>query len=188
MVSVYNKISNFKDILHKCNSLIVLDIDDTIFHYPKLGKKWWINSINYKMLHKKLSFNDADRELFMEWESIIKNHKPIHTDEHGFTELINHCYLLNNDIIFLTARYDRIKEITINHLEQILPNNLHLNLNNNLHFCNGISKGQYLYNLLTTKYKKDYKNIIFIDDMEKNLKSVSQYNPTVINYLFEKNI
>ena len=56
------KISNFKDISYQCNSLIVLDVDNTIFYYPNLDQKWWINSINDKMLHKKLSFNDADRE------------------------------------------------------------------------------------------------------------------------------
>ena len=188
MVSVFNKISNFKDILFHCNSLIVLDIDDTVFHYPNLGKTWWNDSINNKMHDKKLSFNDADKELFIEWETIIEKQEPIHTDKKGLTDLIKHSYSLNNDIIFLTARYDRIKNITLDHLENILPGNLHFKLNNNVYFCNGKPKGQYLNHLLATKYTKDYNNIIFIDDMEKNLKSVSQYNPTVINYLFKKTI
>jgi hypothetical protein len=175
-------ISSFKSVLRKENSLYVIDLDDTLFYYPNLGKKWWNERMEYKMTYENKTFKQADHELFYDWEAEVPKSQAVYTDEIESKKLFEDCKSLNSDVIFLTARYDRLEEITKKHINQLYPN-----LNYPVFFSNEKPKGEKLREIFNEKkIDNKYETIHFIDDLTRNCSSISKEFPNANTYLFGK--
>ncbi len=160
------KINNFYNVcsLYK-NVLYVLDIDDTIMTYDNYNNKWWREKYNqYKTPSSKQC--DIYGKILIEWQENIKFQKPKHTHEESLGNLFFNANNLNNNLIFLTARKQELKDITEKHLKEIGIHNIPV------HFSNGDCKGKKLLDIL-----KDYsqvKHVVFIDDQLKNIYNVNK--------------
>lgn len=178
--SMRNIISSFKNVTRCRNSLYVVDIDDTLFYYPNLGKKWWNQMVNHKTTHEKKTLKQAEHELFYEWENIIPNSEPQYTDEKGSKQFFDDCLKMNNDVIFLTARHDRLFDITKKHVNELYPE-----IDYPIYFSNEKNKGDKLKEILNKDFKDiKYDEIHFIDDLVRNCYDVQNVIPTVKTYLF----
>jgi len=149
------------------DSLIVFDIDDTIMHFEGIDNKWWDNRYNkylekYDNDHKK-----AKSMAIKDWVNHVTENNPKLINEENFREFIDRAYENNCKIIFLTARDHSLREITENHFQIC-------NLNDfieDIYFSE--NKGLTLKEIINTQFN-DVKNIIFIDDLERNLNSVKK--------------
>ena len=152
------KISKFEQVILIPNSLVVIDIDDTLIKYDGIDFDWWKNKVNqYYSLTKNtdLSDNLANQD----WINLIANSNPELVDDcvHHFIELAksNQC-----DIILLTARNNAITDLTHEHLNKVDLYFEHIYFNEH--------KGDELVSIVQNNYI-DCTNIIVIDDKEANL-------------------
>jgi Protein of unknown function (DUF2608) len=155
-------ISSFEDVVIIQNSLIVIDIDDTLIKYSQFNQTWWINKIqHYHTLTKKYEL--AEHLANEEWNKHIETCEPEIVDKyiHDFIDMAKSkdCH-----IVLLTARNDIIRELTKKHLLEV---NLYFE-----HIYFNKDKGAELVKIVETDYAGIYKNIIVIDDMEKNLLNI----------------
>lgn len=165
------EINDYSQIEIILNSLVVFDIDETIIKFPQLGKDWWKNKLN----HYNAIYGDhhkAEINALEDWIEHVKINKPEMINKDSFIEFFNSALDNNCKIIFLTARNEKLKDITYEHL-------LHLDIINHnkvydIYFNE--NKGEELEKILS---KEEFNDIIFIDDLEENLKDVS-------NHLYEK--
>jgi len=109
MVEIRN-ISSFEDVVIIPNSLIVIDIDDTLIKYSQFNQTWWINKIqHYHTLTK--NYELAEHLANEEWNKHIETCEPEIVDKyiHDFIDMAksNDCH-----IVLLTARNDIIRELT----------------------------------------------------------------------------
>jgi 2-hydroxy-3-keto-5-methylthiopentenyl-1-phosphate phosphatase len=160
----YTPIKSFTQIIVIPNSLVVLDIDETVIKYDSINQKWW--RTNFDALYDDHKDHDkADKLVLDRWLNHIHKNLPEHTDTTGFDWLLNQIKINNSDLIFLTARTGDLKAITEHHLS-------HLKIHNTeIYFSEGRNKGVVLNEIL----QRDYPNkdqIIFADDMEYNLDDV----------------
>lgn len=156
-------IGTFKDIFLRQNSLVLCDIDDTVFDYGKEVDDYW-----------KQKINDPNYEI---WHSIIKRITPILTDSYFYTFLDN-IEKSNSVIHFITHRSDNFKDITKKHMK-------HYNLDHiETHHLSGSSKAKYI------NENFDLNNfeggILFIDDSNNNVNDVANNIPNSNVYLFKK--
>lgn len=87
--------------------------------------------------------------------------KPEHTDKIGLFNLIATANKHKCRILCLTARSPELKEITIKHMKYLdVPID-------EIYFCEKIGKGHYLNSIID-----DGDDIIFVDDLDKNLLNV----------------
>lgn len=175
-------INTFDKINISFNSLYVIDLDDTLFYYPNLGRKWWDKTFKQK-LEKYGCESTADLKTLEEWEKIIVNSIPHHVDEKGFKNLMNHCDNTNSHIVFLTARNERTIELTHNHVRELYPNHGY-----EIYFANGKFKGKKMYEILN-EYSINYTefdNIHFIDDSLTNCNHVKEMHPHINVYHFNQ--
>lgn len=160
MIKEINKYEQIKIIP---NSLIVLDIDETLIRFENIDKNWWnvefakINIItNNEVLTEKMLLN--------EWLNIVSNSKPLLVDNciHEFVENAkqNGC-----KIILLTARNNKLFELTLKHLQEVNLNFTHVYFNEN--------KGDELLRIINEEFTK-YNNIIVVDDLIKNLNDIEE--------------
>ena len=159
----YKKINNFYnvDVITK-DTLYVFDIDDTLITYDNINNDWWRKTYDlYKTPASKQ--HDVINLVLVEWEKQLINSIPKHSHEESLGNLIFNMLNKNNNFICLTARKEKYKEITENHLKQ-------LGLHTQVHYTNGDCKGKMLKEII--KDHSNIKNIVFIDDQLKNLYSV----------------
>ena len=177
-----NSISKFSMINIVKNSLIVLDIDDTILTYNNINNHWWHHKHReYKNMFDNHS--DVDNYILNEWENELYKSTPLHTDEEGLVNLIINAQIHNCNIICLTARKKIHDTITYKHLNE-------LNINFPIYFSEGSNKGEILENIINNYYS-NYKNIIFVDDQLKNLRNVHEHlskNYNLSCYYFRTNM
>ena len=170
-----NVINDYTQIRLIKNSLIIFDIDDTIIKFPELGKNWWKTTFdNYYKLHQ--NFDKADILTLEEWIQNIKIMKPEMIRKESFIKFFDKALENNCKIIFLTARNEKLKDLTLQHLlhcEVITKENFH-----NVYFSE--NKGDKLKKILQNPEYSNIKNIIFIDDLDRNLKDV--YNALYFDY------
>jgi hypothetical protein len=156
-------ISSYNEIEIVPNSLVILDIDETVLTFPQITKHWWKDKISY---YFNLT-NDkhlAEKYALDEWRSIAYSTDPVQLDIDNQLKLINKIYQHNCELIFLTARNENLSSITYNHLKHINIDNRHL-----VYFDE--NKGEKFYEIVTTLYKK-YENITFVDDLMINLDKI----------------
>ena len=130
-----------------------------------------------KMFNKNLrETNDVEYSgslTIKQFIQVITSEFPTGTDVEGFWELHRWCEQSNGKVIFLTARPEKIREITENQLKSVYEG-----LNPEVHFAS--DKGTKLKEL-----SKDWENIVFVDDKIHNLTDVKALNPEVSCYQFE---
>lgn len=157
-------INSFFDVKIKENCLIMIDIDDTILKYDHLNKKWWKDTFNayYK---ETLNYDQSDILTLNLWKSLIHTSNPKHVDKSGLFDLFDRAKQLNCKIIFLTARCEKLKSITIDHLNYL---GIYIN---DIYFTPVIEKGIILKKLKYNEYNS-YIHTICIDDHQPNLESI----------------
>lgn len=202
LINVHH-INNY-DQIHidpKSKSLVVLDIDETIFKFENIDYKWWED--NYKK-YANLGYdtNKSTEIICKEWIEYIEYRRPIMLDQIKFNELLDTIKNTDSKLIFLTARTEDMKNLTI---KQLSESGIHFNgiiseqaktsstkVFENLHDHSFIlaetdiyfskNKGLMLKNLLEQTYT-EFKNIIFVDDLERNISDVENNMLNIhINY------
>ena len=176
------EISSFNEIIINQKSLIICDIDETILYFEGIDKQWWVDTFNtFYKIHN--DYDKADKLSLDKWISYIIDNNPYTTDEIGYNNMLKRVNDTNSRLLFLTARHEHLRDITLKHM-------LHLNIHNPiLHFTNGNCKGQYILdNLINSSqnFEINSNNIIFIDDLLQNIANVSdKLAEHVTCYLFK---
>ena len=158
-----NKIKSFFEVAEvgdKDDTLVVLDIDETILYYDGVTKQWW-RDISNEVFQSCYTFYSAASELNKRWEMEIANKSPIHTDEEGLKNL-----LATYRCIFLTAR----AEMEVQTQKEFK----HLGIPfKNVYFCGDENKGTVLSSILLQQ-EREVKHVIFIDDKQHNCDNVQE--------------
>jgi hypothetical protein len=65
-----HSINSFSQIKIKPNSLVVLDIDDTILHFSTIKKGWWTETFNkyYEIFE---NYDEAKKLAYHDWENLV---------------------------------------------------------------------------------------------------------------------
>lgn len=152
------QIKKFEQVNLIPNSLVVIDIDDTLIKYDGIDFAWWKNKFNkYYSITK--DFGLADTLANQDWIKLIEKCEPELVDDciHHFVESAKckQCH-----IILLTARNNIIENLTREHLSKVdlYFENIYFNEN----------KGEELVKIVKQHYS-DCTDIIMIDDKEQNL-------------------
>lgn len=165
-------ISKFKSIKLKNNSLIFLDIDETIYYYKDITPEWWEKTINYYSSLLTTYDKETVKTLSLkEWAYYVYHHNPIFTDESGFYNLLKQVQETNSKIIFVTAREKCFEYITKKDFS-------YLNIpyeNYDIFHLSGQSKGKKIKEQIFLNIKQ-FNHFYFIDDMQHNLDDVQLYN------------
>ena len=174
-------IKDYSEIKIIPNSLVVLEIDDTIINFPELGKEWWKNTFdNYFKIYNDI--DKADNETLEEWINHVRVMKPEMINKESFETFIKNVFENQCELVLVTARQVKIKDLTESHLKHcefiIDSSNIYYSTN----------KGDEINNILEKRFT-NIKNIIFVDDMIKNLtdalKKIDQtkYNLYMYNFI-----
>ena len=160
----YKSIKTFKDIeITNERPLVICDIDNTIlYHDIKIEK--FVNILKKDGFHDKKEINSLAYEMMNIHCRIFP---PSHTDSEGFKDLIDRVKKLYGKIIFLTSRCKFSEDFTRKQFEII-----------GLNYCdydvyytdNKIHKGDFIKSNINTSL---FNDIIFIDDYDYNLDSVT---------------
>lgn len=155
-------INSYSAITLVARSLVVFDIDDTLVHFPDYDLIWWnAKKAGYE---QSMSKEEADRETLLDWRAAVHHIDPQPIDKDGFLQFYAKAKAADCDIIFLTARSEKLKEITHRHLK------------NSVMECDeadvffGEDKGPSLISIL--QERRAYHHVIFVDDLVKNHESV----------------
>lgn len=171
-------IKNFSQIISISNGLYVFDIDETFLVFRNMSDLHW--EIEQQKLMKIYKDPIKVEKMMLDFfDNILRTYKFKPTDLAGFKKIERQNKLLNNDIIFLTARPERYREITMNHLRTLYPG-----INYPVYFSE--TKGDKLNEILETNDKK-YEQIVFVDDKESNLNDVNSKVENVKCYKFNPN-
>lgn len=164
----YLSITSFFEVQLKSNSLLVLDIDETVMSYPQFNSNWW-KAIYLKHYQAVQDCDEANRLTYDEWMEEMHRTTPSHMDEFGLNCLLGKAEELNVQVIFLTARPKDLHPITHKHLRYLnVPHT-----QEDLYYSSGSDKGTVLESIIREKY--GYINdVVFIDDLETNLQDVMQ--------------
>lgn len=172
-----NHIKNYNEIVVPDNTLVVLDIDETIIKFNGLHNTW-VSELRkyYELFHEK---KKADQMALNEWINIISTEKPELLDEELFLDLVDRVKKSNSDLILLTARNKELCDVTIKNLKDC---NLDID-SNDIYYS--WPKGNKLVEVYNNKYVG--KNVIFVDDKLDNLedveKSLKENNINITSYL-----
>lgn len=179
-INQYETINTFEYVLKFIveNSLIVLDIDDTIMTFDAIDDDW--------MREKFISFYNETGSVEMAKEKTIacwKEHMEVNmpriTDENGIKKIFEVAKKTNSCVKFLTARNNSLENLTKKQF-----NDLKIENSNNIHFTNEGSKGEYMKE---KKILDTYSNIIFIDDNENNICGVKRIFEDKVKCFLYKN-
>ena len=163
--SFYQTIHSFHSVPILYNTLVLCDLDETLWKYDEINVNWWRTHFQ-KMFNYVNEFEKADELTINAWTDHVKKRVPEYTDRDGFSKMLDRITNTNSDIIFITARTKEMEEFTKEHLGQmgdllsIIP----------VHYVGQKqSKGDYILHNLDIFH---YDHIVFIDDNLKNLISV----------------
>ena len=160
-------ISNYDEILILNKSLVCIDLDETIIRFPGINQSWWENR---KKAYNLIDDLTSDQMAYKDWLDIIHSNIPKMLDEIQFNKLMERVINTGSKIVIITARHNRLEELTIKHL-------LDCNINiSDVYYSN--KKGD------TVNQIKRLHNgpIIFIEDVIRNINDVKNKNPEVTTY------
>ena len=145
------------------NSLLVLDIDETIIKYDNINRIWRSNTFN-KHYSITNDYDHANNLSHDEWLRYIQTNEPKLVDD-NFFEWFESANEHKCELIFLTARQKHYSNITYEHLNKVklLFDKSQIYFNRN--------KGDELYSIATVKYPH-IQNIIVVDDVQSNLTDI----------------
>lgn len=146
------------EIYHK--SIVICDIDDTVFDYGHEVENYWKSKI--------------EDPHYFQWHDIITRTIPQITNK-DFFSFLDRIYESNSEIHFVTHRNPLFKNVTISHFEIF---NL---CTEQIHFLSGSSKGKYVKDNFDIT-----REIIFIDDSIANYYDMQTHIPKSKCYLFKK--
>ncbi len=171
-------VQSFTQINISDNYLVVLDLDETIIKYEGICKQWWKDKFeHYYKIHK--DYDLVDSLSSRDWKEHMKITLPSHTDKNGFYDLIERSKNMNCKIIIVTARDEGIKDITYKHLKYLNVTNI------DVYFVSGGNKAKLIDKVINDNSEK-YDNIVFVDDMDFNLKDVKEhFGDKVLCYKFD---
>ena len=160
-------ICNYDEIIVLNNTLVCIDLDETIIHFPNVNQTWWEKT---KKMYNLLNDTTSDEMVYRDWISIIYNNIPTLLDEKQFNNLMERVKNTRSKLVIITARNIKLEEITHKHL-------MECNINiSDIYFSN--KKGD-----IVNQIKRLHNGpIIFIDDLIKNINDVKNINPEVITY------
>lgn len=150
-------IKSFSDIVISDKKLVICDLDDTIIHFEKITKTWWNDT--------RLILDE--NETVIKWRKLVAIEQPLMTDDKGFHDMLKQIHDNDGQIIILTARHDSITDITKMHLKKLGIDNIQI-----IHSQQKGDSVKYISEILYPEFKK----IIFIDDMDRNLNDVYEIN------------
>lgn len=172
---MFKPIKNFSEIMSINNGLYVFDIDETFMVFRGITGAWW--NKEYKNLLSIYSPEKAEQEMDKKFYKIIQKEHPKPTDLKGFKDIEKKAKVLKNDIIFLTARTENYRDITLKQLEYVYPG-----INYPVYFSS--EKGKKIKEILENSEKK-YEQVVFVDDKDYNINDVLIDNPETLCYLFD---
>jgi hypothetical protein len=163
----WNTIQKFSEIDIQPNTLILCDIDDTLFYHPILNPIWnsLIQTFFYMRQYSDTGKYDrvvSDLKATEYFNEIYRTIPIRHTDREGFFAMVGKA----SEFAFVTARPPTTKDFAYENLRSIDVNpDLY-----NVHFCGNIAKGEYIVQHFDLA---KYDHVVFIDDQERNLENVS---------------
>lgn len=160
------RISNFKRIKLKENSIVLCDIDDTLLNFEHFIGDYWNTS------------NKVDHTYDI-WFSLIENQIPL-ISHASFYTFLDEIHRTNSKLILITARSEKFKNGTLHHLKTVDI------IFHDIHFLNGNLKGDFISKF----YSKDiheFSDIHFIDDDICQVFDVKEKNANINVYHFCKN-
>jgi hypothetical protein len=160
-------ISNYDEIIVLNKSLVCIDLDETIIHFPDINQTWWENT---KKAYNLINDLTSDEMAYKDWLNIISSNTPKMLDEIQFNKLMERVKNTRSKIVIITARNNNLEELTNKHL-------LECNINiSDVYYSH--KKGDTVNQL-----KRLYSGpIIFIDDIIRNINDVKNINPEVTTY------
>ena len=160
-------ISNYDEIKVLNKSLVCIDLDETIIRFPGINQSWWENR---KKAYDLIDDLTSDQMAYKDWLNIIHTNTPKILDEIQFNKLMERVKITGSKIVIITARNNRLEELTIKHL-------LDCNINiSDVFYSN--KKGD-----MVNQIKRLHNGpIIFIDDIIRNINDVKNINPEVTTY------
>ena len=157
------QVNSFYQIPVTENTLVVLDIDETIMAFPNITKTWWRETYE-KYFDSTGDKTTADNLTLNEWREHVQVCKPYLLDEEKFKIFLSQIKSNTSQLVLLTARDPIMTEITHLHLSHC---ELSISPEQVIHDEN---KGDALAQIIQSY--PEITNIIFVDDFEKNLISV----------------
>lgn len=164
----YITINNYDQIVLQENTLLVMDFDDTIIHYPYIDSNWWGDTSTE---YAKKDPETAEIKTYNDWMEIIIKHKARMLDAEEFNKLLLLVKNTNSTIVIVTARHTRLTRLTYNELKDCgIYNDIE-----QVYFSN--KKGSAIKQI-----KHNHKHIVFVDDKISNIDHVKYYNPEATVY------
>jgi hypothetical protein len=162
-------IQNYDEIIVLNNSLIFIDLDETIIHFPCIDYNWWEKT---KKLYNIINDKTSEDRTYIDWETIIYNYKPTLLDGKQFNKFLERVHNTGSKICILTARNNRLDSITKQHLQDCKINISEIHYSNKKGYTIDYIKKTIMHN----------GPILFIDDNIKNINDVQNVNSDVITY------
>jgi phosphoglycolate phosphatase-like HAD superfamily hydrolase len=177
-MSAFESIKTFIQIpMNYPKTLYVFDIDETFMVFRKITDAWWTQKLNdYRKYYD--DEEKAQREMDKLFNKVITSEDPKPTDLNGFKKIEKYTNALDGDIMFLTARTEDYRELTLKQLDLIYPGT-----SKKYPVFFSREKGKTLRKILDNNEKK-YERVVFIDDKEFNLKDVKADVPEAKCYRF----
>lgn len=168
-------IRKFDQVGFTDNTLLLIDIDDTTLYYDK--NIYHFYNLN-KQMYPELT-NDAHASFaYSDYCRYTQYRSPSHTDATGFARLVERAKKSNSVVMFLTSRNCRSEQLTKMEFASI---GINYDLFEVHYTNNDISKGDYIGRYIDcTKFKE----VVFIDNDEKNIESVQISCPRIVCYKF----
>lgn len=187
MSNKYTIITSFTDIIEHVipGTLIILDLDETVFKFDNVGHpNWWKNTYE-KYLTMYKTHEKADSASLVEWTEKVNKLSAEHTDEVGLYRFLQDIEESGNPVIALTARHVTMSKMTANHIDDIgiKFNNLNITeslieYNNGIFYLgHGIDKGDaiiYILDILNDNYDNTLKRVVFVDNSLKHIQTAAE--------------
>jgi hypothetical protein len=157
------KIHNYDEIDVLPDSLVILDLDETLIQFDGMYEKWWEDNL----------IHSTELEVYRRWIQLISFTMPTMLDQFEFNNLIRRIERTNSRMVILTARSAKLCEIT---LQQLVYCNIILPLDD-IYFSD--KKGKMAHSI---QRRYTYSNVIFVDDKKSNIRDVKIWIPGAICY------
>jgi len=157
------KIRNYDEIEVLPDSLVILDLDETLIQFDGMYDKWWEDNL----------IHSNELEVYRRWIQLISFTMPTMLDPYEFNNLLRRIKLTNSRMVILTARSAKLCEIT---LQQLVYCNIIIPLDD-IYFSD--KKGRMAHSI---RRRYTYSNLIFVDDRKSNLRDVKIWIPDAICY------
>lgn len=158
------QIKSFNSIEIKTNTLVLCDIDDTIFKFPEIDRQWWKDKFDY-YYNLNSDYDSADLLSLQDWIVHITNNEPEYTDGNGFLNMVSQITQTKSKLIFITARSIELEPVTHSNFTFLGfdPSGY------TIHHVGYKSKGDFIKKKINYE---PYDQIIFIDDRNTNIQDV----------------